>query len=100
MSGIVPVIRPHDLSGRDGHLMRSPISPVDPALRTIDEDARVLSRGSCHAHIGVRHGVAAPQPFCQGAVADVASKTAVSGACETFVPIRLGHPYFDPDIGV
>ncbi len=80
--------------------MRSPVPPVNPSLRAIDEDARVGAGGSSHAHIGVSHGIAAPQPFRQRAVADFAGKAAIAGTFQTLVPIRLRHPDLDQDVGV
>ncbi len=80
--------------------MRGPVSPVNPPLRAIDENARGGAVGSRHAHIGVSHGIATSQPFCQRAIADLAGEAAIAGTFQALVPVRLGHPDLDQDVGV
>ena len=98
--GVPLVVSAHDLFCDQGHFVGGPVSPVSPALRAIDEDARGRARRHGHAHIGVGHCVAGPQPFCQGVVDDGAGKAAIAGAFETLVPAGLRHPDLDPYVGV
>ncbi len=86
MFGIPRVVGVDHLLRGQGHLVGGAVAPVDPALGTIDEDAGGFSWRRGHAHIGVGHGVAAPQAFGQSVVADVAGKAAIPGAFETLVP--------------
>ncbi len=83
---IARIIGAHDLFRGQGHFVGGPVSPVDPALGTIDEDARGCAWRRRHAHIGVGHGIAVAQSFCQGVVADVAGKASIAGPVEALVP--------------
>ena len=85
--GIALVVGAHDLFCHERHLVGGSVSPVNPALRAIEEDGGGGAGRGSHAHVGVGNRIAAPQTFRHGAVADLAGKAAIAGTLQALVPV-------------